>query len=70
MEHCTSVLDHYVSLLELMGQSTNYEALGTVMAGQVITTKNEMDAAWEEALYWRSEADAKYAAYQASIFDT
>jgi hypothetical protein len=33
MEHLTSVLSHYKTILELTGKSTNYKALGEVLKG-------------------------------------
>jgi hypothetical protein len=33
MEHSITVLDHYRTLLDLTGQSMNYDAIGTVLEG-------------------------------------
>jgi hypothetical protein len=34
MEHLTEVLDHYQSLMEIMGKSTDYETMGLVLEGK------------------------------------
>ena len=59
MEHCTSVLEHYLSLLELMGQQQDYRSRGVILAGRVETLANELDAIQEEADYMMQEAESK-----------
>jgi hypothetical protein len=34
MEHSVSVLDHYSSLLDIFGESTDYKKMGTILKGQ------------------------------------
>ena len=45
MEHLTGVIDHYMSLMELMGKSEDYEAMGSFLEARATTTKNELDVA-------------------------
>jgi hypothetical protein len=42
MEHQTSVLDHYSSLLEIMGKSNDYEAMGTVLEAKAKTLEDQV----------------------------
>lgn len=45
LEHNISILDHYASLLELLGKSKDYDTIGTVLKGQVSVAKNQAEAA-------------------------
>jgi hypothetical protein len=48
MERHNSVLDHYLSLLELMNKSADYKTIGVVLEGQAEVSKNAMIAAKKE----------------------
>jgi hypothetical protein len=37
MDHQTAVLDHYSSLLEIMGKSNDYKTMGKVLEGKAKT---------------------------------
>lgn len=67
MEHQTSVLDHYQTMIDLMGKSTDYKAVGKVLEGKAETTKNEMEAARKEFDLYSKEANEKYALWQAAL---
>lgn len=62
MEHLTSVLDHYRSILSLLGRDTDYTRVLTVLEGNAQTKRNNFDAskAWYESL--KAEKDAAAAA--------
>ena len=62
MEHLTSVLDHYRSILSLLGRDTDYAKVLTVLEGNAQTKRNNFDAskAWYESL--KAERDAAAAA--------
>lgn len=62
MEHLTSVLDHYRSILSLLGRDTDYAKVLTVLEGNAQTKRNNFDAskAWYESL--KAEKDAAAAA--------
>ena len=66
MEHQTAVLEHYQSIVELAGKSTDYKKMGTVLEGKAETTKNEMIAAQEEYELYRQQADEKYALWKSA----
>ena len=70
MEHGTSVLEHYLSLLDLMGQSNDYKSRGIILEGQVQTIKNEFKALEEESQYMAEEAKKKKALYDSAILPT
>jgi hypothetical protein len=40
MEHQTAVLEHYQSVMEIMGKSTDYKKMGTILKGQSQTLKD------------------------------
>lgn len=68
IEHQTSVLEHYQSLIELMGKSNDYDMMGKVLEGQVKTTRDALDVSTEWYNKQRENADslaADYAAAQA-----
>ncbi len=60
MEHLTSVLDHYRSILSLLGRDTDYAKVLTVLEGNAQTKRNKFDAskAWYESLKAEKEAAA------------
>jgi hypothetical protein len=37
MEHQTSVLEHYKSMMDILGKSKDYNAIGNILDGQVKT---------------------------------
>lgn len=67
MEHATSVLEHYQSILELTGRSNDYDAMGEVLRGKSQTTKNEMDAAKAKYDLYAGEVEAKKALYDKAM---
>jgi hypothetical protein len=69
MEHQTEVLDHYQSLMEIMGKSTNYKAMGIVLEGKAKTLGNQAAVAKETMQMYKDEADDRYAAYQQALID-
>lgn len=66
IEHQTSVLDHYNSLIGLMGKSNDYKMIGKVLEGQVKTTKDAMTVSKQWYETQRANADNLAAAYAAA----
>lgn len=62
MEHLTSVLDHYRSIIALLGKDKDYDKVLSVLNGTAQTKKNNFDASkqWYESL--KRERDAAAAA--------
>ena len=66
LEKQTSVLEHYMTILELMGKSTDYKKVGVILEGQAETTKNEMIAAQKEYELFAKEAEENYLKWQSA----
>lgn len=66
IEHQTSVLDHYNSLIGLMGKSNDYKMIGKVLEGQVKTTKDAMTVSKQWYETQRANADSLAAEYVAA----
>lgn len=62
MEHLTSVLDHYRSIITLLGKDKDYDKVLSILNGTAQTKKNNFDASkqWYESL--KRERDAAAAA--------
>lgn len=67
MEHQTSILEHYANMMDILGKSQDYEAMGTILEGQVETIKNELDVAEAEYDLYASEAEKKRKLYEEAI---
>ena len=79
MEHQTAILEHYKSIMDIIGESTDYEAMGIILEGQAKTIENELKVAKEnyamlaeEADYWKNmmssvdETDPTFEVYKAN----
>lgn len=66
MEHLTSVLDHYRSIITLLGKDKDYDKVLSVLNGTAQTKKNNFDTSkqWYESL--KRERDAAAAALASS----
>lgn len=67
MEHQSSVLEHYQSILELTGKKTNYKALGAVLESQAEASENSMRIAKESLDMYTKLADEQYAKHQQAV---
>lgn len=67
LEHHNSVLSHYKSLMEIMGKSTDYQKMGTILKGQAEVAKNSMDVAQKNAEMYAGEAAKKLEAYETAM---
>ena len=59
MEHQASVLEHFKNIMDMIGESINYEALGVILEGQAQTIENELKVAQETYDFYSSEATKK-----------
>ncbi len=66
MEHQTAVLEHYMSIMEILGKSQDYESLGVILEAQAKSIGNEAKVAKENYEMLQAQADAKKAAYEAA----
>ena len=69
MEHLTKVLDHYQSLMEIMGKSTDYEAMGLVLEGKAKALGDQAAVAKATMEMYKDEAEDRYQAYQQALLD-
>lgn len=67
MDHCNEVLEHYQSILEAIGESTNYGAIGTVLEGLADTSEDAARAAKASMDMFKTEASERYAEYTAAL---
>lgn len=61
MDHLNSVLDHYQSLLSIIGQETDYKAMGIVLQGIADGAENSLAVAKAEYAFYAGEAEKKKA---------
>jgi hypothetical protein len=47
MEHLTGVFDHYINLMNILGKSKNYDAIGNFLGGKADTIEDRLDVAQE-----------------------
>ena len=66
MEHQTAVLEHYMSIMEILGKQQDYESLGVILEAQAKSIGNEAKVAKENYEMLQAQADAKKAAYEAA----
>ena len=45
MEHLTGVFDHYLNLMDILGKSKDYDAIGNFLGGKADTIKDRLDVA-------------------------
>lgn len=69
MEHLTEVLDHYQSLMEIMGKSTNYETMGLVLEGKAKALSDQAAVAKATMEMYKDEAADRFQAYQQALLD-
>ena len=70
MEHLTSIFDHYISLMEILGKQKNYDAMGNFLGSKANTIRDRLDVAKEyyKMLKENSQANEYWANYQAALF--
>lgn len=47
IEHLTSVFDHYINLMDILGKSKNYEAIGDFLGGKADTIRDRLEVSKE-----------------------
>ena len=67
MDHQTAVLDHYSSLLEIMGKSNDYKSMGTVLEGKAQTLEDQAAVAKETMEMYQGQAADRLAEYQKAL---
>jgi len=62
MEHLTEVFDHYINLMDILGKSKNYEAIGDFLGGKADTIRDRLEVSKEYynmLLEQKSDIEAK-----------
>ena len=57
MEHLSSVLDHYSSLMDVLGKEQDYDMKDSLFRGQADTVKNDLEVAKQLYQLYSAEAD-------------
>jgi hypothetical protein len=57
MEHLSSVLDHYSSLMDVLGKEQDYDMKDSLLRGQADTVKNDLEVAKQLYQLYSAEAD-------------
>lgn len=55
LEHISSVYDHYLSLMDLFGNSKDYDAMGNFLTGKAENSRNMLDVAKAELEMYREQ---------------
>jgi hypothetical protein len=58
MEHHVNVLDHYQSLMSILGKETDFNALGIILEGQAKTAENALKVSKENYEMYRRQVEA------------
>jgi hypothetical protein len=66
LEKQTAMLEHYQSILDIMGETTDYEKMGVILEGKSKTLHNEMIGYREEYEMYSKEAEEQYRQWQAA----
>ena len=66
MEAQTAVLEHYSSIMDVLGKSQDYERMGVILEAQAHTIDNEAKVAKENYDMISRQAQARKAAYEAA----
>ena len=69
MDHLGGVLDHYQSMLSIIGKETDYKSMGIVLQGIADNMANQVKVAEEEYAFYKGEADKKKALMDSAIND-
>ena len=67
MDHLVSILDHYQSLMEIMGKENNYAAIGVVLEGRAKLLEDQVAASKSTMKMLRGEVTDRYQAYQEAL---
>lgn len=67
MDHLVGVLDHYQSLMEIMGKENNYAAMGVVLEGRAKLLEDQVAASKSTMEMLKSEVADRYQAYQDAL---
>ena len=64
MDHAASVLDHYSSIMSLLGKDKDYKAMEVILKGQATMAQNAYEVSKKSAEMYAIEAEARKKAYE------
>ena len=67
MDHQTAVLDHYSSLLEIMGKQNDYEIMGKTLEAKAQLAKDQVEVAKNTLEMYKNQVDARYNEWQIAL---
>ena len=67
MTHQTTVLEHYVSLMGIMGKSTDYKTMGKILEAQSKTLENQAKVAKKTMDMMQAQAEERRVAYEEAL---
>ena len=67
IEHLSSVLDHYSSMMTIIGKETDYKSMGLILQGVADNLANQVAVAEKEYEWYSSEATRKRTLYEEAI---
>ena len=67
MDRHNAVLEHYSSILDIIGKSKDFESMGVVLEAQAHTAENAVKVAEENYNLLRKQADQRKAEYEAEL---
>ena len=67
MEHQADVLEHFASMMEILGKETDYKSMGIILQGQADVAADELEVAKRTYALYKQEAEEKKALYDQAM---
>ena len=67
MEHQADVLEHFTSMMEILGKETDYKSMGIILQGQADVAADELEVAKRTYALYKQEAEEKKALYDQAM---
>ena len=67
MSHSAGILEHYSSIMDLLGKSSDYKTMGVILEGQADVAENQAKSSKAIMEMMQGEAEDRYRAYQEAL---
>ena len=67
MSHSAGILEHYSSIMDLLGKSSDYKTMGVILEGQADIAENQAKSSKAIMEMMQGEAEDRYRAYQEAL---
>ena len=67
MSHSAGILEHYSSIMDLLGKSSDYKTMGVILEGQADVAENQAKSSKAIMEMMQGEAEDRYRAYQDAL---